>query len=238
MNKFWDFHIHSGLSPCATEEMTPNNILNMAIIKELDGIAITDHNSVGNLASFYHLAKTKDIEFLPGVEITTREEIHVLIFFENLDPLSHIEKVLKEKLPDVKNHKEIFGSQVLFDKQDKVIGEEERLLTNATQLSLKDTMNLAKEIDGILIPAHVDRKSFSVLSNLGFIPPEFDGRFLEVSRGIKKKELYQEFPFVKNYEILQNSDAHQLTDILEKKEANEFHLRKKESIMQALQKKS
>ncbi len=237
MNKFWDFHIHSGLSPCAMEEMTPNNVLNMASIKGLDGIAITDHNSVGNLESFYRLAKTKDIGFLPGVEITTREEIHVLIFFEDLNPLNHIKKTLKQKLPDMKNHKEIFGRQVLYDQEDMIIGEEERLLTNATKLSLKDTINLAKEIQGVLIPAHIDRKSFSILSNLGFIPPDFDGRFIELSRGINRGEFYKKYPFAKPYEIIQNSDAHQLTDILEKEEANKMHLKPGESIIHALDKK-
>ena len=234
MDSLWDFHIHSGLSPCALDEMTPNNILNMALIKELDGVAITDHNSVENLNSFYHLAKNKDIGFLPGVEITTREEIHVLIFFEDLTPLDYLREVLKRNLPDIENRREIFGSQLIYGMDDKVITEETKLLTNATRLSFGDTLDLAKEIDGVLIPAHVDRKSFSVLSNLGFIPPEFKGKFLEVSIGTSKEAFYKTHPAMKKYHLLQNSDAHQLTAILEREGANYFNIEQHKSILQSL----
>jgi 3',5'-nucleoside bisphosphate phosphatase len=236
MNSYWDFHIHSGLSACASKDMTPNNILNMALIKGLDGIAITDHNSVENLESFYHLAKLKDIALLPGIELTTREEIHVLIFFEDLEPVSYLRKVLRQKLPNIKNHKEIFGRQLIYNIEDTVIGEEDKLLTNATSLSLKEALKLTKEIDGALIPAHVDRSSFSVLSNLGFIPPEFNGKFLEISRKITKTEFYEQFPTTNEYKIIQNSDAHDLTSILEREEANIFSAASNASIIQTFKK--
>ncbi len=234
MDNFWDFHIHSGLSPCAMDDMTPNNIVNMALIKKLDGIAITDHNSVENLSSFYHLAKIKDIGFLPGIEITTREEIHVLIFFEDLTPVNYIREVLQKNLPDIQNSKEIFGNQLIYSMDDQVIAEEKKLLMNATKLTFEQTLNLSKEIDGVLIPAHVDRKSFSVLSNLGFIPPEFNGKFLEISEGVSKSEFYKEHPSTKKYQILQNSDAHQLTNILERGKANFFNKEPYKSILQSL----
>ena len=234
MDNYWDFHIHSGLSPCAMKDMTPNNILNMALIKELNGVAITDHNSVENLKSFYRLAKNKDIGFLPGVEITTREEIHVLIFFEDLTPVEYIREVLQNNLPDIQNRIEIFGNQFIYDMDDRIIAEETKLLTNATKLSFEKTIELTKEIDGVLIPAHVDRKSFSVLSNLGFIPPEFKGKFLEISNGITKEAFYKTQPDTKKYQLLQNSDAHQLTAILEREGANYFKIEQHESILQLL----
>lgn len=234
MDNFWDFHIHSGLSPCALDEMTPHNILNMALIKELDGIAITDHNSVENLNIFHRLAKIKDIGFLPGVEITTREEIHVLLFFEDLTPVNYIREVLEKNLPDIPNRKDIFGSQFIYGMDDQIVAEEGKLLTNATKLSFQDTIELSKDINGVLIPAHVDRKSFSVLSNLGFIPSEFMGKYIEISNGISIKEFYKAHPSTKKHHILQNSDAHQLISILEKENANYFNKEAHKSILQSL----
>jgi len=234
MDNFWDFHIHSGLSPCAMEDMTPNNIINMALIKELDGIAITDHNSVENLNPFYHLAKSKGIGFLPGVEITTCEEIHVLIFFEDLTPITYLREILQKSLPDIQNRKEIFGNQLIYNINDQVIAGENKLLTNATELSFEKTLDIAKEIDGVLIPAHVDRKSFSILSNLGFIPPEFKGKFLEISSAISQTEFYNKYPSMKNYKIIQNSDAHQLTSILERVKANFFNKEAHKTILKSL----
>ncbi|MGI6707045.1 MAG: PHP domain-containing protein [Clostridia bacterium] len=119
-----DLHIHSCLSPCADDDMTPNNIVNMALLKKLDIISVTDHNSAGNVAAVMEVAKDKDILILPGMEVNSREEVHLLCYFASLDSITAFDRFLYPYIPEVPNHKNIFGSQLLCNEQDKVIGEE------------------------------------------------------------------------------------------------------------------
>lgn len=211
MRCFYDLHIHSALSPCGDNDMTPNNIVNMAILKGLDIIAVSDHNSCKNARASIGAAGDR-ITVIPGMEITTAEEVHMLSLFPDIDTAEEIGKYIQKHLPDIKNKPEIFGNQYYMDEEDNITGEEEKLLVSATDLDLYEVTNLVKSCGGIIIPAHIDRTSYSILSNLGFIPPDISFSCVEIT----KKNLENYAPQYKNYNIVTNSDAHYLWDISEK----------------------
>jgi PHP family Zn ribbon phosphoesterase len=213
-----DLHIHSVLSPCADEEMTPNNIVNMAIIKELDFIAVTDHNSGKNLPAVMEVVKNlgEGICVLPGIEVTTKEEAHVLAYFPNLDGAMELDELLYRHLPKVNNEKELFGPQYIMNAEDVIVGEVDKLLISATDIGVDELWSIVTAIGGVIVPAHIDRKSYSLIASLGFIPLELPIKTCEVSKqetfeGVKKR-----FRFFKDYQFIHSSDAHQLEDIAER----------------------
>lgn len=210
-----DLHIHSGLSPCADNDMTPNNIVRMAKLKGLKVIGITDHNSTRNLQSFYKIAKRQGVFFVPGVEITTKEEVHMLAFFDNILKAEKFQEVLDDTLPKIKNKPEIFGNQYIYDEEDNIVGEFDVLLLSAIRLSIKETIDEVIRIGGIPIPAHIDRQSFSILSNLGFISQELNIKIIETTINCNYIELLQLHPYLARYKRIVSSDAHRLGDILE-----------------------
>ncbi len=211
-----DLHIHSGLSPCAENDMTPNNIINMAKIKGLDAIAITDHNSTKNLTSFMKVAQKHNIICIPGVEITTKEEVHILALFSNLTEAMKIQEVLDDRLPKIKNNINIFGNQYIYDENDNIIEEYSRLLINSINLGLMETIDEILRIGGVAIPAHIDRHSFSIISNLGFISPDLELQVVEISRHCNYGNLLKRHPYLVDYKCICNSDAHDLGSILER----------------------
>ena len=211
MKCYYDLHIHSALSPCGDNEMTPNNIVNMSILKGLDVIALSDHNTCGNVRALQKIAGDRLI-VIPGMEIETQEEVHMLSLFPSIEAAEEMEKIVKEHLPKVENKTEIFGNQYYMDENDEITGEEKYLLVNATTLDLYETTRAVKEVGGVIIPAHIDRPSYSIISNLGFIPPDIKFPTVEVS-GKATEEFRQNFS---SYNIITNSDAHYLWDISEK----------------------
>jgi len=212
MKVFYDLHIHTALSPCADDDMTPNNIVNMAMIKGLDVIAITDHNSADNIAPVMEVAKKTNIRVIPGMEIETMEEVHILALFPSLAAAQSAAKIVRVNMPKIKNNESIFGNQLIFDENDNVINKEEQLLITSTKLSISFVFDMVRSFGGIAIPAHIDRNSYSIISNLGFMPEELNVKTIEISNNAQDK-------FKKNYQdfkILTNSDAHNLSDISEK----------------------
>lgn len=210
MRAYYDFHIHSALSPCADEDMTPNNIVNMARLKGISMIAVTDHNSCGNLRAVMQVA-ANDPLVLPGIEIETAEEVHILGYFPSLEQAEAMEKVVKEHLPFIPNRPEIFGRQLYMDADDTVTGEEEGLLVTATTLGVADVFSVVQNLGGVAVPAHIDRGSYSILSNLGFLPPELAIRTVEITAK-NRARLEERY---KSLTILTSSDAHYLGDIAE-----------------------
>lgn len=210
MKYFYDLHIHSALSPCSDDDMTPNNIVNMSLIKGLDIIAVTDHNTVGNLRAVAQAAEGK-ILVVPGMEIETSEEVHVVCYFPSLELAEDMGELIREHLPFIKNDPAIFGNQLLINEKDEKIGTEECLLVNATDLTIYDVFDEVKKRGGVAVPAHIDRSSYSILSNLGFIPPDLELNAVEITSANLEK-LEKEY---KQYEILTNSDAHYLENIAE-----------------------
>jgi hypothetical protein len=210
-----DLHIHSALSPCADRDMTPNNIINMAYIKGLDAIAVTDHNSAENLPAVMKLGKERGIIVVPGMEVQSREEVHMLCYFPSLDQIMDFQQVVYDNL-EGKNNPEYFGHQYIMDINDRVVEESDRLLIGSTGLSVEQ---IAKEVavrGGKVVPAHVDRKAYSIISNLGFIPRGLGIRTVEVSNKKNREQLLIEFPFLEKYNIIRSSDAHCLQNIMER----------------------
>lgn len=216
MKCYYDFHIHSALSPCADDDNTPCNLVNMAYLKGLDVIAITDHNTVGNVKAAMQVGKAVGVTVLAGMEIETSEEVHVLSLFPSLEAAEEAEKVVKAHLPPIKNQPEVFGNQFYMDGEDNIVGMEPQLLITATTLDIYKVFDLVRSCGGAAIPAHVDRHSYSVLSNLGFIPPDLPVTAVELSRHVDEVQRYLKNTGLEQFQVLQNSDAHNLADIAER----------------------
>lgn len=210
MKFFYDLHIHSDLSPCADKDMTPNNIVNMAYIKGLNIISVTDHNSVKNYPAIKKVAQERNIELIPAMEISSKEEVHLLCYFKNYNDAEKVDKIIYDSLPDIKNKAEIFGEQNIINEKDEVIGQVDKLLLNSSNYSISEIFDIVKKNGGIVIPAHVDRQSFGILGVLGFIPEELNINYIEVHN-----EKIIDEKILNKFKILKNSDAHRLSDISE-----------------------
>ena len=172
MKLSYDLHIHSCLSPCGDEDMLPSNIVGMAALKELDIIAVTDHNSCGNCPAVMKLAEAYGITAIPGMELTTEEEVHVLCLFPELDNAMEFNRFVYQHMMPFPNDEEVFGRQLYVDENDKITAKEPYLLINATSINFEQVHGYVEQYGGIMIPAHVDKSSTSLISNLGFIPPD------------------------------------------------------------------
>ncbi len=208
-----DLHIHTVLSPCGSLEMSPENIIQSAKQKGLDVIGITDHNSTRQSRIIKELGKQHRIFVLCGAEVNTKEDVHCLALFENDEKLDHFQKYLDDNLPVVHNKPELFGDQVWVDKDGNILGEEERLLIVGLNQSIEEVAQKVNALDGIFIPAHVDRPTYSIGSQLGFVPSDLKVSAVEVSRIASLAKIYANYPWVKDYTIVTNSDAHVPQDI-------------------------
>ena len=211
-----DLHIHSCLSPCADESMTPNNIVNMASLKELDFIAITDHNSAENCEACMRCGMEKNIVVIPGMEIESVEEVHLVTLFKSLKGVLIMQNYVYSNMKDMENREDIFGEQIIMDENDEIIGKNKKMLIAATNLSLDDVFNKTTEIGGVCIPAHVDRSSNSFISNLGFIPDYLNVKYIELSKKCDNESFLSKNSYLKKYRSYNSSDAHRLGDILER----------------------
>ena len=212
MKLYYDFHIHSALSPCGDNDMTPNNLINMSIIKGLDAVALTDHNACENVRAAAAVAGDKII-FIPGMEVETSEEVHIVTLFPTADAAEEMQRILVESSPYIPNRPEIFGNQYIMDENDEICGEIDRMLVTASGLDIYTVVAAAKDLGGIAYPAHIDRESYSVLSNLGFIPPDLDISAVEIT---EKSRAALEGEYSNRYNIITSSDAHYLWDISER----------------------
>ena len=212
MKLYYDFHIHSALSPCGDTDMTPNNLINMSIIKGLDAVALTDHNACENVRAAAAVAGDKII-FIPGMEVETSEEVHIVTLFPTADAAEEMQRILVDSSPYIPNRPEIFGNQYIMDENDEICGEIDRMLVTASGLDIYTVVAAAKDLGGIAYPAHIDRESYSVLSNLGFIPPDLDISAVEIT---EKSRTALEGEYSNRYNIITSSDAHYLWDISER----------------------
>jgi len=217
MNRYYyDFHIHSCLSPCADNDMTPGNIAGMAALAGLQIVALTDHNSCRNCPAFFAAAKKYGIIPIAGMELTTAEDIHVVCLFEDLaDALRFNDEVDRLRIR-FKNRVDIFGEQLLVDENDEVIGQEEDLLSNATQIPIDDVPSLVEQYNGICIPAHVDREGNGIIATLGTFPDTPDFQAAEFHFAEKIEEYRNCYPRLRELPITVGSDAHYLWDIRDK----------------------
>ncbi len=207
---FYDFHIHSCLSPCGDNDMTPNNLVGMAAVMGLDIIAITDHNSCKNAPAVLAVAEEAGILALPGMELCTAEEAHVVCLFETLEGAMEFDRYIYDTMPHIQNKPEIFGEQRVLDAEDRLVGALDDLLLVSSFVAVDDVKRLAEEYGGTAFPAHVDRDSYSVLAALGSIPPEGGYTVAEVTREADLEALLAQHPELRGMGVVRDSDSHYL----------------------------
>ncbi len=208
-----DLHIHTVLSPCASLEMSPVNIVRKALEQNLDIIGITDHNSTLQCNTIIKEASKAGLIVYPGVEITTKEEIHCLAYFSSLNELSQFQEFIDQYLPNIKNDTSLFGYQVVVDENENIVYEEERLLISALQISIDRVEQLVHKLNGIFIPAHINKSKNSLISQLGFVPPSLNADAFELSKHIETATFIEQNRLKSETIIIRNSDAHMLDQI-------------------------
>ena len=206
--------------------MIPANIAGMASIIGLDVIAVTDHNSCKNVPAVMEAASEYGITVIPGMELTTAEEVHVVCLFETLEDAMAFDSYVYDHILPFPNKPEIFGQQQICNSTDQILGEVEYLLINATDISFDQVFDLVKNYHGIMIPAHVDKDTTSLISNLGFIPPDSQFTCAEVKNLAKLDKLKEQHPYLNQCKIISNSDAHYLEHINEP--VNRIHAKSRE----------
>lgn len=207
-----ELHIHTVLSPCATLEMLPPFIVERALETQTHLIAITDHNASANVPAVIKAAEGTPLTVLPGIELTTAEEIHVVCLFDTYTQLVEFQKIVDQNLPNIPNNPDFFGMQLIVDSEGNYVDTEERLLSNATYLTINEAQAHVHRLGGLFIPAHVNREENGLLPRLGGIPPELNLSVLEIS-GISRSQAIQRYSYLKNYHLIPSSDAHDLDSI-------------------------
>lgn len=230
----YDLHIHSCLSPCGDDDMTPANIAGMAALKGLEAVALTDHNSSRNCPAFLAAAEEYGILAVPGMEINTSEEVHAVCLFPTLEAALNFDGYVYGKLIKFPNNEAIFGKQQIYNEQDEVCGTEPNLLINAADISFDELWELVRSYGGVMFPAHVDKTANSLIANLGFIPPDSRFKTAEVKDLKNLHRLRREHPYLDGCRIISNSDAHYLEHINEPNLTLDVKERSVEAIIDAL----
>lgn len=211
----YDFHMHSCLSPCGDTDMTPFNLVNMAKILELDIIALTDHNTVGNCGAAIEAGKDAGLTVLAGMELCTSEEIHVVCLFTDLESAEGFYEAVKPRIPPIKNKPQIFGEQLYMDSLDNVLGQEEILLVTATSIGIDEVRGIVDSFGGFCYPAHIDRESYSIISSLGAFPEDLGFTCAEVTQNADVDALKLEYPALNAVRLMRSSDSHYLENMHE-----------------------
>lgn len=195
--------------------MTPGNIVGMAALKGLDVIALTDHNSCKNCPAFLAIAEQFGVMAIPGMEINTSEEVHAVCLFPTLEQAMAFDLYVYERLMPFPNNEEVFGKQQIYSEEDAWVGTEPLLLINSVDISFDDLWELTDAYGGVMFPAHIEKSANSLLSNLGFVPPDSKFQTAELKDLKKLHEVRKGNPYLEQCRIISNSDAHYLEDIQE-----------------------
>ena len=201
----YDLHIHSALSPCADDNMTPSNIVGFAKLQGLDAVAIADHNAIANVKVAMAVGDAFDVVVVPAMELQTAEDIHILCLFEKFEDLQSFYNCIH--FADIQNRAEIFGEQLILDEDDNVLGKEQRMLLVASGVSVEEVVSLAKQHNGIAVAAHIDREENGMVAILGTVTEDFS--VVEISATATK----QIQCYTTGRKVITNSDAHTLEDI-------------------------
>lgn len=209
-----EFHVHTVLSPCAEIEMIPPLIVEEALLKGIQWIAITDHNASANVEAVTQAAKGTGLMITPGMEVQTQEEIHSLCLFDNLDQMKAFQQFVDNALPSIENRPDFFGEQLVVDDTGEFIRRETRLLLNSAAISIREAWDKVNELGGLLIPAHIDRKAFGMIANLGMIPIDTPIEALEISRHLLPKAARAAYPQIGQIPLIKSGDVHRLNEFL------------------------
>jgi predicted metal-dependent phosphoesterase TrpH len=207
-----DLHVHTCLSPCGDLQMSPRKIAAQARKQDVAIIAICDHNSAENVPAVIKSAEGVGVAVLPGMEICTCEEIHLLAIFDNMEAVDQMQALVYRHL-DGHNDPDVFGLQVIANELDEVMGFEDRLLIGAADLTVDQVVGEIHRLGGVAVASHIDRESYSVISQLGFIPETLRFDALELSRYMRTEDARKRFAGSGRWTFVRNSDAHFLDDI-------------------------
>ncbi|MBK7455960.1 MAG: PHP domain-containing protein [Anaerolineales bacterium] len=215
MKKFRaDLHVHTVLSPCAEVEMIPPLIVQKALELNIDIIAITDHNASANVSAVQKAAQGTTLKVLPGMEVQSREDVHLLCLFENLNDLEGWQSAVDESMPDTINHAEFFGEQFIVDEQGEYIRTEPRLLLTSTRFSIDGIFERVNALGGLVIPAHVERTTYGLFPTLGLLSDQWPILGFEISRHTTPEQARMNFPSIGSYPLIQNGDVHRLDEFI------------------------
>lgn len=209
-----DLHLHTVLSPCAEVEMIPPFIVRRALELGLDLIAVTDHNATHNIEVVQRAAAGVPLTVWPGMEVQTREEVHLLCLFDDNAAAFAWQQRVDGALPPLLNDAEHFGGQFVVDESGEFIREHTPLLLTSTAFSVEEVVTQVNALGGLAIPCHVDRPSFSLLANLGFVPPQLPVLALEISARLTPAQARAQFPSLAAWPLLQDGDAHRLSEMI------------------------
>lgn len=215
MNTFRaELHVHTVLSPCAELEMIPPLIISEALEKGIQVLAVTDHNASANAAAVQKAAAGTGIAVLAGMEVETREEVHVLCLFDTAAQAEAWQAQVDAHLPALQNRVDFFGDQFIVDDTGEFLARETRLLLTSTLLTIREVWEGATALGGLVIPAHVDRKANGLVANLGFVPLDVPIEILEYSRHMRPEQIPAQFRQIMRYPYIVSGDAHRLDELL------------------------
>lgn len=211
MKVYYDLHIHSCLSPCGADDMTPNNLVHMAALAGLQVIAVADHNTTKNVPAAMAVGQQAGVLVVPAMELTTKEDIHVLCLLPSLEQAEAFRQYVYARLPQRKNRPKAFGHQYVMDAQDETLEEETQLLSFGADIGIYEVKELLEQYEGLAVPAHIDRASYSLIGVMGLVDPEMGFSVYETTIACDRQALMEKYHFTGGF--LSNSDAHDLIAI-------------------------
>lgn len=210
-----ELHVHTVLSPCAEVEMIPPLIVQEALDRRIEILGITDHNASANVGAVIEAAQGTSLHVFPGMELQSHEEVHLLCLFDSLEQLAEMQAQVSKTMPNLSNRPDYFGEQFVVDSTGEFLRREDTLLLTSSSLTIKQAIDLVRQLGGLLIPAHVNRQAFGLLPTLGFIPEELEqNHVMEISRHLSPEKALVEFPQLKSRTLIQSGDAHRLNEFL------------------------
>lgn len=213
MKVYYDIHIHTVISSCADVLQTPNNILNMCMLKGLDLIAITDHNTAKQFETIDKIKDSYDFLVLYGIEVTSKEGFHILTYFEKYDEVMGLDNAIDQMLD-----KNILtpSPQIITDEYDEELKSIPYHINQKINLEFPDLIKLIRSFNGLVVPAHVNRKKLGILDYYSDID-KYDIDAIEIYKGTDVEAFYEEYPYLKKYRAIFNSDAHDI-DVINERE--------------------
>ena len=208
-----DLHIHTVLSPCGDLEMSPTAIVGRALERGLDMIAISDHNTTRQVKVTQQVGREHGLFVLGGVEVTSQEETHCLCYFNDDRQLDAFQTFLDAHLPQIPNDEERFGYQLIVDENEEIVGEEPYHLLNAIDVDIDGIYDEVHRIGGLFVPAHINKGTTSLMSQLGFVPPDLRADGLEINFRTTKEEMLKKFAYLKRFNFITDSDAHFIDNV-------------------------
>ena len=211
MKVYYDLHMHSCLSPCGADDMTPNNLVHMAALAGLQVIALSDHNTTRNVPAAVEVGKECGVLVVPAMELTTKEDIHVLCLLPSVEAAEKLRQYVYPRLPQRKNRPKAFGHQYVMNEKDEILEEEPQLLSFGSSIGIYETKALLEDFGGFAVPAHIDRASYSLIGVMGLVDPAMGFTVYETTPGCDRQALMAQYQFTGGF--LSNSDAHDLIAI-------------------------